>query len=115
VDKFIDFIAQSMVLNNLILVVFLVGFAFLFMKESNNPNSKIQWSDLITDPKTKSVSLSKFGQFFGLAMGSWIIVYLAQVPAAYAMYPMIFTAYLAFIGGSWSWNRYLKSKEKDEE
>lgn len=111
----IDLLTNTTVINNFLLIGFIFCFAFLFMRESNNPKSPIDWRDLLIDTKTNKMSVGKFGQFWGIAVSTWVIIALAQRPEAFSIYPIIFPMYLAFIGGTWSYSTYLKNKKDNDE
>jgi len=113
-DKIVDLLTNTIIINNFLLIGFILCFAVLFMLESRNPKSSIDWRDLLIDTKTKKMSSGKFGQFWGIAVSTWVIISLAQRPEAYAIFPIVFPIYLAFIGGSWSYRSWLKSKASKE-
>ena len=109
----IALLTNTTVINNFLLIGFIFCFAYLFMRESNNPKSPIDWRDLLIDTKTKKMSVGKFGQFWGIAVSTWVIITLSQVPEAFSIFPIIFPMYLAFIGGTWSYSAYLKTKQSE--
>ncbi len=113
-DSFLSFFQQPMLMNNILLVSFFVGFAIIFGLSSMDPKSPVHWTDLLVDKKTGKVSLDRLGQFWGIAISSWVIIYLTQTKEAYSIMPMLFPMYLAFLGGVYSFNKYLSSKDKSE-
>lgn len=101
-------------MNNFMLLAFFVVFGYLFLKESKNNNSPINWTDMMLDAKTGKTSLTKLGQFWGVAFSSWIAVFFAQkVPAdrVVEIYPWVFGVWLAFLIGSYSVNAIMKTKD----
>ena len=111
VDEILKLLTNTTALNNFILLGFIFCFAIFFMLESRNTRSTVHWTDLLVDPKTNKLSLAKFGQFWGIAVSTWVVIFLAQSDTAYGIFPMVFPMYLAFIGGTWSYNAWLKSKQ----
>ena len=106
-----EFFTDSAALNNFVLLGFIFVFTVIFFLESRDEKSPLYWPDLILDSKTQHLSLAKFGQFCGIAVSTWITIFLAQNPDAYGIFPMVFPMYLAYIGGTWSYNAWLKSKQ----
>jgi hypothetical protein len=115
ISEILSFIGNSMLLNNIILAAFFGGFLFLFLRENNNTTTPLRWTDLIVDEKTGKFSLSRLGQFWGIAISSWVVVYMVQVPAAYAIFPMVFTAWLAYLLGGYSFNKFLNKKDEKKD
>ena len=110
-----NLLANELMINNILLIAFFIVFFYLFMKENKDESSPVRWTDLLVDTKTNKLSLTKLGQFWGIAISSWVVVSLSQTPAAYSIFPMIFPAYLAYLAGSWAFNSYIKNKnDKDE-
>lgn len=109
--EFFTYISNSMFITNLLLVVFLVGFGYLFLKESNNPTSPLQWSDMLIDKKTNKLSLGQLGQFVGIVIGAWMMMFLVQVPAAYSIIPLVFPMWLAFLGGAYAYSKYMSKTD----
>lgn len=110
-----ELLGDVTLLNNLLLIGFFIGFALVFFIAHRDPNNKLVWTDMLLDSKTGKLSLAKFGNFFGIAISSWIMIYFVQVKEAYSMYPMLFGAWLAFLGGVYTFNNYLKSKDAAKE
>ena len=110
-DAFVTLISSTTFINNVILLTFLLIFTVLFGIESHNPKSHVDWLDLIIDPGTKKISITKMGQMVGVAGSTWVIITLSQIKEAYTMFPMIFPMWLAFLGGTWSYDKWLKSKQ----
>lgn len=113
IELALQLIRDTAFLNNLLLLFFFVGFAYVFHKENNDDESPIKWIHMIVDTKTQRLSLNKLSQFWGMAISSWIVIYMAQIPATYAIFPMVFAAWLAFIGGSYAFNTFLKNKKEE--
>jgi len=110
-DKFIEIISATSFMNNSLLLAFYLIFGIAFIIESNNPKSPVAWIDMLLDKKTNRVSLSKIGQFIGIATSTWLVIALSSSKEGLAILPAIFPAWLAFIGGAWSYSQWLKSKE----
>lgn len=108
-------LTDTTIINNILLIGFILCFAILFMRDSMKPKSPIDWRDLLIDTTTNKISMGKFGQFWGIAVSTWVIITLSQVPEAFSIFPIIFPMYLAFIGGTWSYSTYLKSKSSDDK
>lgn len=113
ISTFVDLVNNTSFVNNMILILYFILFGFFFYKENRNANSPVQWVDMLVDNKTNRLSLAKFGQFWGISISSWVVIYLAQLPAAYSIFPMVFPAWLAFLGGTWAFNSYVKNKKED--
>ena len=110
-EDVITILTNTAAINNFILIAFILIFAVIFMLDSRNPNSGLSWRDLLLDSKTNKLSVTKFGQFWGIAVSTWVVIFMAQSTAAYSIFPMVFPMYLAFIGGTWSYQTWLKSKQ----
>ena len=113
-DDFFKHMESIILINNMLLLAFFVIFGIVFTVASLNPKSPVHWTDLIVDKKTKLVSIAKIGQFFGLAVSTWVVITLTQTKDSIAVLPMIFPMWLAYIGGSWSYDKYMKSKANGE-
>lgn len=113
--EYIKFLADGMILNNLILVTFVGIFIYAFWKENRNQESPIAWTDLLIDKKTNKLSLSKFGQFWGVFLSSWVVMYLTQKAESYGYLVPIFAIWLTFLAGSHAYDKYLKASSKDVE
>ena len=105
------YLTNTMFINNLILLMFFVGFIFLFLKESYNDKSQINWADAFIDKKTGRVSLSQLGQFCGIAVGTWMMIFLVQIKEAYSILPMMFPMYLAYLGGAYAFSKYMSKSD----
>lgn len=106
-----DFLGDISLINNLMLFSFFIIFAIVFAVASHSKNNKLDWLDLLLDSDTGKLSVAKFGNFFGIAISSWILIYFVQVPAAYGMFPSLFMAWLAFLGGVYTFNNFLKTRK----
>jgi hypothetical protein len=106
-QTFLELFSNIVLLNNIILVAFLVIFGFVFAHASMNKKSKLDWLDMLLDSDTQKLSLSKLGNFMGIALSSWMMIYFVQVPAAYGMFPSLFMAWLAFLGGVYTLNNFI--------
>jgi hypothetical protein len=73
------------------------------------------------DKAQNRVSLSKIGQFCGLVTSNWIMVFLVlqlDKVAIASILVWMFPMWLAYIGGTWSYTQWVKSKSStpnDEE
>lgn len=110
-DVLFAIFTDSGLINNLMLLGFILVFTVVFFIESRDKNSPVYWPDLILDSKTNKLSLAKFGQLCGIAVSTWVTIFLAQNPVSYGIFPVVFPMYLAYIGGTWSYNAWLKSKQ----
>lgn len=104
-------------LNNLLLLGFFATFAAIFWKEHKDEKSPVNWIDLLMDDKKNKLSLSKLGHFWGIAISSWIVVYMVQqltgVQIA-AMFPWIFVIWLVFLFIATGIKSFSLSKDKLE-
>lgn len=111
----IDLFSNVTLLNNLMLLVFFIGFTIVFFKASNDPANKLHWTDMLLDTDTKRLSVSKLGNFMGIALSSWVIIYFVQVKESYAMFPTLFMGWLAFLGGVYTLNNFIKAKRANDD
>lgn len=99
--EFLTALALNMpLINNLLLLAFFFTFAVVFWRESKNKESKVNWTDLLTDSKTGKVSLTKLGQFWGIALSSWIVIYMVQKLTGdqiASMFVVVFGSWLTFL------------------
>ena len=110
-----SFILDTALLNNLLLMVFFIAFFILFFKANNDDKIVLTWIDLLVDQKTNKLSIAKLGQFWGVAISSWVVISMSQIKESYTIFSSVFAAYLAFLGGTWSFNQFLKSKNTTDE
>ena len=113
--EFLTIISNTVFINNLLLVGFFTVFVILFGVESRNPKSPVSWIDLLIDPLTNKVSITKIGQLIGIRIGGWVVITMAQIKESYGSFPMVFTAYLAFLGGVYAFSNWMKGKKDDDE
>lgn len=99
-------------ISNLLLITFVVVFFYLFGKENNNKKSPLRWIDMLLDKETERLSLSRFGQFWGIAISSWIIVSISQRDEWKDVFPLLFPVYLAFIAGTYSYSKYVSMQNQ---
>ena len=98
-------LAENMaIINNFLLLAFFFTFAIVFWKENKDNDSLVNWTDLLIDERKGKgrgkISLTKLGQFWGIAISSWIAIYMAQklTPEQISvMYPWIFGTWLTFL------------------
>jgi len=110
-EHIMELLTNTAAINNALLIGFILVFAIIFMLDSRDPKSGLSWRDLLLDSKTNRLSITKFGQFWGIAVSTWVVIFMSQSPAAYSIFPLVFPMYLAFIGGTWSYQTWLKSKQ----
>lgn len=108
-------ITNTTFINNAILVLFFIGFLIIFFRESHNPKSPLVWIDMLLDTKTKKLSLTRFGQFFGIAVSTWVVITLSMKDEWSSAYPLVFGMYLAYIGGTYSFNKYIDNTSKPKD
>ena len=108
-------VKETSVLNNVFLVAFFVIFGIAFWKENKDQKSPLRWIDPLVDTKTNRLSITKLGQFIGLAVSTWIIIYLVQVPAAYSIFTGVFFGWLSFLLGAWCFNKYIDTANKKDD
>jgi len=73
---------------------------------------------MFLDSKTKKMSLTKVGSFWGIGISSWIAIYFAQkIPADKIadIYSYIFGIWMAFLLGTYSVSNIIKSKDSEAE
>ncbi len=105
-------------MNSFLLMTFVFLFIFVFWKEHKNPKSNLVWTDLIIDPKTNKASVTRLGQFWGIFLSGWIMIFLTQkIPADKIadMYAYLFGIWLAFLVGSYSMSNFFKMKTEEKE
>lgn len=113
--EFLSYLKDSMFINNIILISFFTGFLYLFLKESSKEDSPLNWVDAFVDKRTGKLSLSQLGQFCGIAIGGWVMIYLVQIKEAYTILPMMFPTYLAYLGGSYAYSKYITKIESQKD
>ena len=112
--SFISTVSDTKFINNLLLLAFFASFVVLFMKESKNPKSTVDWTDILLDNKTNRVSLTKIGQFIGITVSTWSIITLMQMvkpEQVDAILIWLFPMWLAFITGNWMYSSWMKTKQ----
>lgn len=113
---FVGFIS-TIDMNSALLLFFIVGFAFVFWKEHRNKESSLNWTDILLDKKENRLSLTKLGQFWGIAISSWIAVYLTQKLTSEQIglvYPYVIGIWLTFLVASQSVKTWMVGKDKFE-
>jgi hypothetical protein len=110
-----NILSNMPLINNFLLILFIVYFGIVFMVASRNPKNPVDWIDLIIDPTTNKISTTKLGQFWGIAISSWVVITLTQVKESYPYFSMIFFGYLAFLGGSYAFQKWFQNKKDDEK
>lgn len=110
-----ELLGDIRLLNNVLLLAFFIVFGIVFFIADRSAKSKLDWTDLLIDSDTGKLSLSKIGNFFGIAISSWILIYFVEVKEAYSMFPTLFMAWLAFLGGVYTFNNFLKTKKPNKD
>lgn len=110
----ITHLANGMLLNNIILILFICMFTYAFWKENRKTESPVHWTDLLLDKRTNKLSLSKFGTFWGIFLSSWVVMYLVQKPDSYGYLVPIFGIWLTYLAGSHAYDKWLKAKDQKE-
>ncbi len=116
-ETFLSVLQNISLINNFLLLAFIIIFVFIFWREHANTKSPIVFSDLLVDEKTKKVSNTKIGQFLGIAFSSWIVMYFAQKvsPEQIAtMFPWVFGTWLTYLVSATGIERFFGSKDKTE-
>ena len=106
-------VSNTAILNNTLLFIFLFIFVVMIIRESNNPKSPLDWRNLLIDSKTGKMSLGKAGQFIGIVISNWAIIYLIQLVKAdqvTSVLVWLFPLWLGFLGGTWGYDQFLKTK-----
>lgn len=88
----------------------LIVFFMLVWKFSKDPNSKFNWIDLISNPDG-SASLTRTLQLIAGLTGTWVII---QSTVGKWLTVEIFTVYLAAMGISEGFTKWIQSKKNNE-
>lgn len=92
-------------------VLFILGFfIWLFMRAHRNPNSRVDWEDLIIDAKTNRVTPYKVGYLVGVIIGTWIVIDLAD---AQKLTYDVFGIYLSYLLGGAGWMAMADKKKEN--
>jgi len=105
-----DLLTDSRLMNNMLLITFFVVFGVLFFKEHRSEKSPLQWTDMLIDSDSGKLSISKLGNFIGIVVSTWIMIYLVQEKESYPYLASLFMSWLAFMGGVYTLNNFIKSK-----
>lgn len=111
VDVLMSYLLNVNLINNVLLLLFFATFGVFFLIESRDPNSPMHWRDMLLDKTENRLSLLKLGQFVGLVIANWIVIFLVQkLPddSIQSVFLWVFPMWLAYVGGSWAYNTYLK-------
>jgi len=82
------------------LLAILLFFIWLFRKAQRDPESPVDWEDLILDHDTNRVSPYKVGYLIGLIVGTWVVIKYAD---ADKITWDILGGYLAYLLGGAGW------------
>lgn len=102
------------VINNMLLLAFFFTFAVVFWKEHRDAKSPFAWTDLLM--LNGKVSLTKLGQFWGIAISSWVTIYMTQKLSAdqiATMFPWIFGTWLTFLVASNGMKAFAPTKKEE--
>lgn len=113
-ETVLSLVLNVTLLNNLLLIGFFIIFLYLFFKEHNDPDSKVNWTDLLLDDKTNKLSITKFGQFIGIATSTWMTFYLVQQDRFTNEFIWVFATYLSFLSGSYAYDKFIKHRSQDQ-
>ena len=103
----LNFLQNITLLNNVLLLTFYIIFAIMFYRANNNKGHPLNWADMLLDPDTRKLSLTRMGNFIGISTSTWVIIYFVQVKEAYGMFPSLFIAWLGFLIGAHSFNNFI--------
>ena len=104
-------------INNFLLLAFFFTFAIVFWLENKNEKSPLQWTDMLMDKKENRLSLTKLGQFWGIAISSWMAVFLVQkIPTDQiaGLFPVVFGTWLTFLVANVGIKAFSGNKDKLE-
>lgn len=83
----------------------------LFVKASKDPNSKVNWEDMIIDSKSNRTSPYKLGFLIGSIVSTWIVIILSD--RGTLTYDM-FGIYLLYMVSGAGFVEWLKHGKKDQ-
>lgn len=89
-----------------VIAIFVVC-VWLFTKANNDPDSPVQWEDLIVDTSYHKVSPYKIGYLVGMLVSTWIVITFAD---AGKLTFDIFGIYLSYLLGGAGWMNTLTKK-----
>jgi hypothetical protein len=88
-------------------IVILSIIAVMIYKAHKSEDSSFNVFDYIIDPATKKASITRTGQSIGILTATWVV---AKMTVAGTLSAEMFAIYLAALGVSEAWSRYLGSK-----
>lgn len=89
----------------IIITTFLLFVIFMLWYETYKQT--LDWRDLITNPATNRVSLTKLLQLVGGVVGTWIMVF---VTLHDKLNTELFFTYLAYVGAIEGWSKFITAK-----
>lgn len=114
--EFITALSQNIqLLNNILLIGFFFVFAFVFWRESKNPETPVHWTDLLVDKKNGKLSLTQLGKFWGIATSTWVVIYMVQglsKEQISSIFPWIFGTWLTYLVAESGIKKFTMSKDK---
>lgn len=87
----------------------LMLFVWLFSKAHNNPESRVDWEDLIIDVESDRVSPYRVGYLIGMIVGTWIIIQMSD--AGTLTWDILGGYFMYLLGGAGAY-MWTKSTEK---
>lgn len=90
------------------LLLSMLLFIALIAEASISKSSRLNWEDMLIDPVTKKMSITRLGQMIGIIIGSWVIITLVDTNHDISF--DVFATYLAFLVGAFGINNYFSRK-----
>jgi hypothetical protein len=91
----------------LAIVITMLLLLVIFILWYETYKQRLDWRDLITNPATNRVSLTKLLQLVGGVVGTWIMV---VVTLQGKLSPDLFFTYLAYVGAIEGWSKFITAK-----
>ena len=93
-------------------VIFVLGFSvLLFMRASKNPNSKVNWEDMIIDSSTNRTSPYKLGYLIGVIVSTYVVITFMD---GGKLGLDVLGAYLTYLVGGAGFTEWLKHGKEPE-
>ena len=92
-------------------VVAILGFfVWLFSKANRDPNSPVQWEDLMLDASTNKISPYKMGYLIGVIVSTYIVILFADeaINGGNESFLAVFITYLTYLTGGALSNTWAK-------
>ena len=84
------------------LMISMLTFISMIARETHNPNSPLDWRDMLIDPVNKKMSITRMGQMIGIIIGSWVVI--DVVDTKHTISIDILGPYLLFLIGAYGIN-----------